>query len=229
MNGVDESSQVGKQPWWRDRAIVVGIIGVIATVVVGVLTYWLTAGTESREYSERLKASRNEIISAISRSIGEGKVPNKAKIQAVINSCDRQYGVKQQDSPKPEVVIDDIVERVLANEFLDAQKREDLSGKLLAVRDEPIQPVVMGESQQTPKHGGESGEATDAFRISVLFALIPLFTALYGVLRIRNIDLARKLIPIMSALAIALGVLVALFTSPAGQRLLKSLQSFNTP
>jgi hypothetical protein len=36
--------------WWKDRTIVVGLLGVIATIIVGVVTYWLTAGTVSREY-----------------------------------------------------------------------------------------------------------------------------------------------------------------------------------
>src|SRR5437879_13006989 len=100
MNDGQELSPASKQPWWRDRAIVVGRIGVIATIVVGLLTYWLTAGTESREYQERVKAARSAIVTGVSRSIGEGKVPSKAKIQAVINSLERQYGVKQQDSQK---------------------------------------------------------------------------------------------------------------------------------
>src|SRR5712692_10447352 len=84
----EPSSQ--KIRWWRDKAIVVGIIGVIATIVVGAVTYWLTAGTVSREYDERVRSARNEILGAVGRSIGEGVVPNKGKIQAVISSVDRQ-------------------------------------------------------------------------------------------------------------------------------------------
>lgn len=72
----------------------------------------------------------------MTRSIGEGVVPNKDKIQSVLNSVRRQYSIKEQDFETPDTVVDDILVRVLANEFLDAKRREELSEKLLAVKNE---------------------------------------------------------------------------------------------
>lgn len=123
-----------KRRWWPDLNIWVGIAGVVATVVVGAVTYWLTASSEDREYRERLRAARADILTAVSRSIGEGVVPDREKISSVIRSSRRQYGLKEQDAETVESVLDDIVSRVLSNEFLDAKRREELSTKLLSVR-----------------------------------------------------------------------------------------------
>lgn len=120
--------------WLRDANIWIGIGGVVATIVVGVVTYWLTASSEDREYRERLRAARADILTAVSRSIGEGVVPDRDKIASVIRSSRRQYGLKEPDAETVESVLDDVVSRVLSNEFLDAKRREELSGKLLSVR-----------------------------------------------------------------------------------------------
>jgi hypothetical protein len=227
MNGdgeYHESSLATRQRWWRDRGILVGIIGVIATIAVGWLTYWLTAGAESREYQERVKSSRTEILSGISRSIGEGKVPNKAKIQAVIDSVERKYGVKQQDSEKPGSVIDDIIERVLANEFLDAQKREELSTKLLAMRDESVQSsATPGETQQQQPHS-LGDYRTFAFEVASAAATLPAFISLFWVLRERNRELARRLLPMFLVVLALLMFVVTVFWSSLGDDLLKNLQ-----
>ena len=135
MNERAEIPQTKKR-WWKEANVLIGIGGVVATIIVGVVTYWLTAGSVSREYNERFKAARNDVLTAVARSIGEGVVPSKEKVQSVPNSMRRQYGIKDQDFESPETVIDDILARVLANEFLDAKRREELSNKLLAVKAE---------------------------------------------------------------------------------------------
>jgi hypothetical protein len=107
---------------------------VVATIVVGLVTYWLTASSENREYRERIKAARSDALIAVVRSIGEGVVPDREKIDAVIRSIRRQYGIRQEDFETSDTVIDDILARVMANEFLDAKRREELSSKLLVAK-----------------------------------------------------------------------------------------------
>jgi hypothetical protein len=65
----------------------------------------LTADSVSREYQERIKAARNDALTAIARSICEGVVPNKDKIQAVLSSIRRQSGIREQDFETPATVI----------------------------------------------------------------------------------------------------------------------------
>src|SRR5258707_7848519 len=86
MSDPEESPSQGQKRWWRDKAIVVGIIGVIATVVVGVVTYWLTAGTGLREYDERGRAPRKEKLGAVGKSNVEGVGPNKEKNQPLVTT-----------------------------------------------------------------------------------------------------------------------------------------------
>lgn len=225
MGNGQESGPPQKQKWWRDRAIIVGIIGVVATIVVGVVTYWLTAGTVSREYQERVKAARNDIQAAVGRSVGEGKVPNKAKIQAVISSIERQYGIKQQDSERTEAVIDDIIERVLANEFLDAQRREELSSKLLAVRDEQIQVSAEGQPKQPPS---QESKNSIPWEFAALAAGITAFSTAFVGWRLISTRSEgelyfRILIPMFAVILVTLTAALVLSLSPGGQELLKIL------
>lgn len=140
-----EEAQDKKKKWWKEANLLVGIGGLVATIVVGVVTYWLTSGSVSREYQERVKAARNDVLSSISKSIGEGVVPSKEKIQSVINSTRRQYAIKEGDFESPDNIIEDILSRVLANEFLDAKRREELSSNLLAVKKEKLE--IIGKTQ----------------------------------------------------------------------------------
>jgi uncharacterized membrane-anchored protein len=215
-----------KNRWWQDRAIVVGIIGVVATVVVGVVTYWLTAGTVSREYAERVRAARNEVLIAVGRSIGEGVVPGKGKIQAVISSVERQYGVKEQDSEKPEAIIEDIVERVLANEFLDAKRREDISTKLLAVKNEKLSLPPEAQSKQLP----EERRSAPLQLAMVSAAFTGFVSAIVGfyLLIARNEYKSlylRMLAPMLILLLFVFVASLILSTTPAGKELIKRLQT----
>ena len=127
-----------KKNWWKEPTALIGFAGVVATIVIGLLTYWWTSRSLSHEYQERIKAARKDVVTAISRSIGEGIVPSKKKVQSVINSIRRGHGIKTQDFESPETIIDDVLVRVLANEFLDSKRREELSDKLIAVREEIV-------------------------------------------------------------------------------------------
>ena len=134
-----------KMGWLKDVNVLIGIGGVVATIIVGVVTYWLTADSVSREYQERIKAARNDVLISVARSIGEGVVPNRNKVQSVLNSVRRQYNIKEADFETPDTVIDDVLTRVLANEFLDAKRREELSEKLMAVKD--AKPAITDEKK----------------------------------------------------------------------------------
>jgi len=194
--------------------------------VVGAVTYWLTAGTVSREYDERVRSARNEILGAVGRSIGEGVVPNKGKIQAVVSSVDRQYGVKEQDAEKADAIIDDIVERVLANEFLDAKRREELSTKLLAVRDEKTSSPTEMQSRQ-PSEPQNSAPLELSIFFATVTALAATFLGSRLVVRHRAYPelLLRALLPLLSLLLLVLVASVFLSASPTGKQFLKWLQA----
>lgn len=96
-------------------------------------------------------------MTAVARSIGEGVVPGTEKVEAVISSARRAYGITGEFETT-ETVINDLLARVLANEFLDAKRREELSTKLLAVKAErremadkqPGQPSRIPSSRSEP-------------------------------------------------------------------------------
>ena len=135
MNDDVEKPKKSPVAWLKDVNVLIGIAGVVATIIVGVVTYWLTADSATREYQERIRVARNDVLIAVARSIGEGVVPRRNMVQSVLNSVRRQHNVKEADFETPDSVVDDILTRVLANEFLDAKRREELSEKLMAVKE----------------------------------------------------------------------------------------------
>jgi hypothetical protein len=210
------SPEIAEQPmrgWWHDRGVIIGVIGVIATIVVGGATYWLTAGGVSREYDERVRTARSDILVELGRSIGEDVVPDREKITAVIDSVDREYGIKPQDSEQVDTVIDDLIARVLANEFLDSKRRQELSSQLLAVKNTPP-PAPTG--LQVVSFTGSKNSIPQRFAI-LMGLLTGISTAIIGLL------FFRAPWPLFAIAVVVLGMLlflVALFVSPTGRGLL---------
>jgi hypothetical protein len=153
--------------WWKQANVLLGVGGVLATIIVGVVTYLLTSGSVSREYQERIRAGRNDVLVSVSKSIGEGVVPNKDQIQSVINSVRRQYDIKEGEFVTPETIIEDVVARVLANEFLDAKRREELAGKLMSAKG--TSPQVVSSDQQ-PRTAFKDADARTAFAVALAAA-----------------------------------------------------------
>jgi len=46
-----------KKRRWKEPTLLIGIGGVLATIIVGLVTYWLTAGRVSREKEPGVKAT----------------------------------------------------------------------------------------------------------------------------------------------------------------------------
>jgi flagellar basal body-associated protein FliL len=223
-----------KKSWWRETSTLVGVAGVVATVAVGLVTYWLTSQSVSREYQERLKAARNDVLTAVGRSLGEGVVPNKDKIQSVISSVRRQYGIKEQDFEKPDTVIEDVLARVLANEFLDAKRREELSTQLLTLKNEPA-PQERAPSVPWTTRAPSDVEAPVALSLAMAAAtaIVAAFVfrkstrpgRLRSAAREPEFVLEQVLFPMLAVLALLLALAFVLSKSPAVDALRKGFLS----
>jgi hypothetical protein len=166
------------------------------------------------------------VLTSVGRSIGEGTVPNRDKIQSVINSVRRQYGIIEQDFENPDTIIDDIIARVLANEFLNAKKREELSTNLLAVKNQK----TTTPSDNQPKQSPESKNPVP-LELALIMGLMTMIVTSFGVLRFVSAgdsygsSYRRTLVMMTLMLGLVLLSLIVLLPSPAGQSLLRWLQT----
>ena len=208
MTPVVEDTPVNTR-WWKDKGVVVGLVGVVATIAVGFGTYKVTDTSASSAYRDRIRTARGEVLAAVSRSIGEGVVPNKEKLQAVMRSARRQHDIREEDFDTVEMVLDDVVARVLSNEFLDAKRREELSTRLLDARNakEPEPPQVKTGLQPTGRTGSEFTKVFLAVASATFFGLL---LRLFSVVARRSRYSALDPIPVMIA-ALVLAFTVILF------------------
>lgn len=205
----DTEGQSKSKAWWKDLNILIGIGGVLATIIVGVITYWLTTDSVSREYQERIKAARNDVLAIVVRSLGEGTIPNKEKIICVISSIRRQYNIKAEDFESAETVIDDILARVLANEFLDGKRREELSSQLLTAKGEKIN---IDEHNKLDEHNIKrlDSSQTPAAILGILSSIIAGISLIFTNSSFRRLSMSNGSFPLLIR---KLTILVIIFST----------------
>ncbi len=129
-----------------DLSILIGIIGIIASVGVGLGTFFIA---DKRARRNRYLTIKNLIIQALSKSLSENNIPNKKIIKSTINSLVREHGVSNSQIITVEDIIDDLVYQITSDPFLDAERRETLQNNLLEIirpeklkRDETIEEKI---------------------------------------------------------------------------------------
>ncbi|MBC8488350.1 MAG: hypothetical protein H8D45_20175 [Bacteroidetes bacterium] len=111
-------------------SILIGIIGIIASVGVGLGTFFIA---DKRARRNRYLTMKNLIIQALSKSLSENNIPNKRIIKSTINSLVRENGVSNLRIITVEEIIDDLVYQITSDPFLDAERRETLQNNLLEI------------------------------------------------------------------------------------------------
>jgi hypothetical protein len=113
-------------------SIAVGVLGILASVVVGWLTYRLA---DRRARNQRYAAAKSTVLQELSNPLGEDAVPTPHIIEATIRSVLREMG-----DPRVKLgvddVLDDLLRQVTSDPFLDRDRRTKLQNDVLKVRDE---------------------------------------------------------------------------------------------
>jgi len=108
-----------------------GLLASLIGVMVGLVTYCLAARRARRN---RWEVAKHTVLRDLSKSLGEGRVPQAPVIQATINSV-----LRGQDAPDLTVValdhvVDDLLRQVTADPFLDPIRRMQLQDELVALK-----------------------------------------------------------------------------------------------
>jgi len=113
-----------------DLSILIGIIGIIASVSIGLGTFFIA---DKRARRNRYLTVKNLIIQALSKSLSENNIPNKRIIKSTINSLVRENCISNLQTITVEEIIDDLVYQITSDPFLDAERRETLQNNLIEI------------------------------------------------------------------------------------------------
>lgn len=113
-------------------SIVLGILGVVVSVVVGWLSYRFA---DRRSSNQKYRTAKSAVLQELSKSLGEDAIPTPAIIQATMRSVLREAGDPKIDIEVDEV-LDDLMRQVTADPFLDGDRRRKLQTDIEQVRTE---------------------------------------------------------------------------------------------
>jgi hypothetical protein len=114
-----------------DSSLLLNIAGIVISVALGLGTFY---AADRRARRNRWEAAKDTVLRELSKSLGEGRVPPQAVIQATINSVLRSLNVANLGVVTLDQVADDLLRQVTADPFLDAERRAQLQGEILALK-----------------------------------------------------------------------------------------------
>src|SRR3954447_920964 len=154
-----------------DWSLVLGIIGIVVSIVVGCLTYLLA---DRRAHSQRYFTAKSTVLRELSKSLGEDSIPTPGILEATIRSVLQEVGDPRVQINVSEV-LDDLMRQVTSDPFLDSERRRKLQIDIETVRTELIKKHLQ-EGQ--PKEGAV-GYTRDNVRLTLVPAFVGLVAALF--------------------------------------------------
>ena len=114
-----------------ELSLVLGGLGILVSIAVGFGTYYLA---ERRGRRNRWQASKDTVLRDLSKSLGEGSVPQPAVILATIRSVLRSQNAPDLAVVTLEEVKDDLLRQITADPFLEAERRTQLQTQVLELK-----------------------------------------------------------------------------------------------
>jgi len=114
-----------------ELSLVLGGFGILVSIAVGFGTYYLA---ERRGRRNRWQASKDTVLRDLSKSLGEGSVPQPAVILATIRSVLRSQNAPDLAVVTLEEVKDDLLRQITADPFLEAERRTQLQTQVLELK-----------------------------------------------------------------------------------------------
>lgn len=113
-------------------SIVLGVLGIVASVLVGWLTYRLA---DRRARKQRYMAAKTTVLQELSNSLGEDAVPTPYIIESTIRSVLREMADPRMNLALDDV-LDDLMRQVTSDPFLDRDRRLKLQNDIVKVRED---------------------------------------------------------------------------------------------
>jgi len=152
-----------------DWSLLLGILGIVVSIVVGWLTYGLA---DRRARSQRYFTAKSTVLQELSKSLGEDSVPPPNILEATIRSVLREVGDPRVQINVSEV-LDDLMRQVTSDPFLDSERRRKLQTDIETVRTE----LVKRPLQEEQPEEDAIGDTDNNFRLTLVPAFVGIAAA----------------------------------------------------
>jgi len=150
-------------------SITLGIIGILVSIGVGFGTYYL-ADKQARR--NRWQGAKDIVLRDLSKSLGEGSVPEPGVILATVRSVLRSQNAADLAVVTFEEVKDDLLRQVTADPFLDAERRKQLQNQVLNLKTPELPPKPPRGAEREPREGLIDVLSPVALLLGVLASLL---------------------------------------------------------
>lgn len=114
-----------------ELSILFGIAGIIVSIGVGFGTFYLA---DKRAKRSRWENAKETVLRDLSKSLGEGNIPDASVIKATIRSVLRSHNASDLSVVTLEEIADDLLRQITADPFLDAERRKQLQNDVLELK-----------------------------------------------------------------------------------------------
>ena len=150
-----------------DTNIALSIAGIAVSIGVGVGTFYLA---DKRSRTAQWRAAKETVLRELSKSLGDGNIPQPQVILATIRSVLRENGAANLEAVTFEEIIDDLIRQVTSDPFLSADRRKELQSKIIEIRFD--REKELAEVQPKDVAIAEVGTQRESFSTSVMMNLV---------------------------------------------------------
>jgi hypothetical protein len=115
-----------------DVNILLAVAGIIVSIAVGFGTFYLA---DKRARRNRWENAKETVLRDLSKSLGEGTVPDASVIKATIRSVLRSHSANDLSVVTLEEIADELLRQITADPFLEAERRKKLQNDVLQLKE----------------------------------------------------------------------------------------------
>jgi hypothetical protein len=161
--------------------IFLGIAGILVSICVGFGTFYLA---DKRAKRSRWENAKETVLRDLSKSLGEGNVPDASVIKATIRSVLRTHNATDLSVITLDEISDDLLRQITADPFLDIERRKKLQIDVLKLKEaqEKIEAEMSLEQKEAEQEKLESSEKFTWSTLLSLFAgIIASIDSIYSI------------------------------------------------
>ena len=191
---------------WLSNPWVVGVGGgVISGLLVTVVTRYLFAKRERREYRQKIATANNEIIYAIRPAVAEKVIPSNAMLDALLSATARKYEVNSDDLLPRSALANELMKEVMDNTFLSSNQKVEFCELLAGLKQAETETAVERRIEVVTVTRRE-GALDTSLILGVTTAMMALVTTMFVYLKDKEdflvSGLASKYLPMLAIVAV---------------------------
>lgn len=115
-----------------DISVFLGVVSIVVSIAVGFGTFYIA---DKRAKRNRWQNAKDTVLRDLSKSLGEGNVPDASVIKATIRSVLRGQNANDLSVVTLEEIADDLLRQITADPFLEPERRKQLQNDVIELRE----------------------------------------------------------------------------------------------